>query len=445
MGTIEKQYDRDFGVRSDKQLGTFLKEQGVASLNDLIRSDLEKKPWPPMGATSLLLTADTLVTCPRCEQEFALAEGFAKKALESVEAASGEALAQLRVGARVAAERQAQQIAAERDAAHEQALAQVRELAAKSFAPQIEALTRQLADSQTRLAAVDQREVAIAAREKNIESRIADQAAIRAAELVAGERQGYEKRLAEQGQRLQTLQAEQLALRQERQQLQDEKAALALEVQRQVDAKLGERDASVRAQEQERSGFEKAELQKKLEDVSGQLADAQRKIAQGSQQTQGEVLELAIEENLARVFSLDTIEAVKKGVRGGDVIQRVTTRTGQTAGVLLWEMKRAGAWSPGWVVKLKEDMRGCGADIGVLVTTPGALPRGWEAGAAVRIARGGVGHDVSRRLATRGRPAFRHARCPQAAAGIGRQGREDGSGVRLRHFAAVRAEAARGV
>lgn len=43
VGTIEKKYDRDFGVRSDKQLGNFLKEKGVASLNDLIQSDLGKK------------------------------------------------------------------------------------------------------------------------------------------------------------------------------------------------------------------------------------------------------------------------------------------------------------------------------------------------------------------------------------------------------------------
>ena len=43
MGTIEKKYNRDFGVRSDKQLGTFLKENGIASLNDLIKSDLGKK------------------------------------------------------------------------------------------------------------------------------------------------------------------------------------------------------------------------------------------------------------------------------------------------------------------------------------------------------------------------------------------------------------------
>ncbi len=36
MGTIEKQYHRDFGVRSDMQLGTFLKQKGINSLNDLI-------------------------------------------------------------------------------------------------------------------------------------------------------------------------------------------------------------------------------------------------------------------------------------------------------------------------------------------------------------------------------------------------------------------------
>lgn len=43
MGTIEKKYDRDFEVRGDKQLGNFLKEKGIASLNDLIESDIGKK------------------------------------------------------------------------------------------------------------------------------------------------------------------------------------------------------------------------------------------------------------------------------------------------------------------------------------------------------------------------------------------------------------------
>lgn len=36
VGTIEKQYGLDLGVRSDMELGTFLKENNIKSLNDLI-------------------------------------------------------------------------------------------------------------------------------------------------------------------------------------------------------------------------------------------------------------------------------------------------------------------------------------------------------------------------------------------------------------------------
>ena len=40
MGTIEKKYGHDFGVRSDKKLGNYLKEQGFPSLTKLLN---EKK------------------------------------------------------------------------------------------------------------------------------------------------------------------------------------------------------------------------------------------------------------------------------------------------------------------------------------------------------------------------------------------------------------------
>ena len=43
MGTIEKQYDRDFGVRSDMQLGNFLARHSFASLHKLIQSDMGLK------------------------------------------------------------------------------------------------------------------------------------------------------------------------------------------------------------------------------------------------------------------------------------------------------------------------------------------------------------------------------------------------------------------
>lgn len=38
IGTIEKQYGQDFGVRSDKLLGNYLKEQGYSSLSKLLSS-----------------------------------------------------------------------------------------------------------------------------------------------------------------------------------------------------------------------------------------------------------------------------------------------------------------------------------------------------------------------------------------------------------------------
>lgn len=39
VGTLEKQYNRDFGVRSDMQVGTLLDKLGFESVNDLIRSN----------------------------------------------------------------------------------------------------------------------------------------------------------------------------------------------------------------------------------------------------------------------------------------------------------------------------------------------------------------------------------------------------------------------
>lgn len=43
VGTLEKQYGRDFGVRSDMQVGTLLDKTGKASVNDLIHSNLGRK------------------------------------------------------------------------------------------------------------------------------------------------------------------------------------------------------------------------------------------------------------------------------------------------------------------------------------------------------------------------------------------------------------------
>ena len=350
-------------------------------------------------SAQLLLRPDTTVTCPKCADEFSLDQGFAKKALEQLAETSAQAIAAVRDSERTQVEKRAQQLAIERaraahdeaaglkkllkeqSEAHAKALAEVRSLAEKSVAPRIEELQNALSQSDSQLKVLRGREDALAVREKDLESRVGAAAVAKAAEMMAAERQSFEEQLAAKNAQVVTLRDEQLQLRREREQLKDERAAMELTVQKKADELVQQREIIVRTQEQERSSLKEAELQKTIADMRAQLVEAQRKADQGSQQMQGEVLELAIEESLRRAFPLDTIEEVKKGQRGGDVLQHVMTRTGQTAGTILWETKRAKDWSLQWIPKLKEDMRGCGAAVGILVTMPGAVPREWDAAA----------------------------------------------------------------
>ncbi len=111
-----------------------------------------------------------------------------------------------------------------------------------------------------------------------------------------------------------------------------------------------------------------AEMQKKLDDARTANDDLRRKLEQGSQQTQGEVQELILEDLLKGEFPQDTINPVAKGVRGGDVLQTVFDKTGRECGRILWESKQTKTWSHDWAGKLKEDQRQSGADIAILIS-----------------------------------------------------------------------------
>ena len=43
VGTLEKQYNREFGVRSDMHVSTLLQQQGVSSVSKLIKGGNGKK------------------------------------------------------------------------------------------------------------------------------------------------------------------------------------------------------------------------------------------------------------------------------------------------------------------------------------------------------------------------------------------------------------------
>lgn len=106
---------------------------------------------------------------------------------------------------------------------------------------------------------------------------------------------------------------------------------------------------------------------KKLQDVLKANEELKRKLEQGSQQSQGESLELTLEEQLKKEFPADLISEVKKGVRGADIVQNVIDKLGRNCGTIIWESKNA-KWSESWISKLKEDQRQAKADLAVLVS-----------------------------------------------------------------------------
>lgn len=136
--------------------------------------------------------------------------------------------------------------------------------------------------------------------------------------------------------------------------------------------KLLEEEKKIRANAEktatEKARLELAERDKTINDLKKALEDAQRKAAQGSQQLQGEVLELDLEDALRREFIYDEIQPVEKGVSGADVKQIVKTQRGVTCGVILWEIKRTKNWSDAWIQKLKADMRAEGAHCPAIIT-----------------------------------------------------------------------------
>lgn len=123
----------------------------------------------------------------------------------------------------------------------------------------------------------------------------------------------------------------------------------------------------VRTKADEEHKLKDLEKDNKLQQALDQIESLKTKIQQGSQQTQGETLELELETKLREEFPTDKILEVKKGQRGADIEQEVVDKLGRRCGKILWESKNA-EWSNGWISKLKEDQRQAKADLAVLVT-----------------------------------------------------------------------------
>ena len=165
------------------------------------------------------------------------------------------------------------------------------------------------------------------------------------------------KQLSEKEEKIEQLREQELKLREERRKLEDKEKDMKLELARQLDEERKKIEEQVLRQAMDEHRLKDLEKDKKIADLQIQLEEALRRARVGSQQLQGEVLELDLEETLRGYFPNDAIEPVGKGIKGADIRQIVKSPKGYVCGVILWETKRTKAWKDEWINKLKDDMR----------------------------------------------------------------------------------------
>ena len=308
----------------------------------------------------------TSVTCPKCQHQFPLSAAIERPIIEKLQQEHEQRLVEERKKIATEQAKKANEAVGVRLADLE---AQVVENKKKLEAAEKEQLAllkqkREL-DEQKRSFEIEKAKQIEAEREK-----IRQEAKKSALEEVNKSVLELQEKLAAKDKKLAEAQEAELKLRQEKAEFEEQKRAFKLELAREAEVVK----EAVAKQKDEEFRLKELDLTKKQDDLKKQLEEMKRKMEQGSQQAQGEVLELHLETQLRNCFDEDEIVEVAKGVHGGDVEQHVRSEMGQDCGLMLWECKRTKAWSESWIDKIKQDMLAAKAQIGVIVTS--AMPKG---------------------------------------------------------------------
>jgi len=150
--------------------------------------------------------------------------------------------------------------------------------------------------------------------------------------------------------------------------LDDAKRKLDLSVQLKVQKSLDVVREQAKSEIEDRFKSALTEREAQIIGMRHQIEDLRRRAEQGSQQLQGEALELELEAALRHRFPTDLFEPVAKGVSGGDLVQRVLNHSRELSGTILWECKRTKAWSDRWLAKARTDQRATHADVALIVS-----------------------------------------------------------------------------
>ena len=223
----------------------------------------------------------------------------------------------------------------------------------------------------------------VASQLKTERARVAAEEAKKAKAASANELDAKARELAElqdvlKGRDAKLLEAQkaQAELIKKQRELDDAKRELDLTIEKRVQDGLGEVRTLAKREAEDGMRLKVAEKDQTITSMQQKIEELKQKAEQGSQQLQGEVLELELENLLRSKFPFDLIEPVPKGEFGGDSLHRVNSQSGTHCGSILWESKRTRNWSDGWLAKLRDDQRCAKAEVCVLVSQ--VLPKGVE-------------------------------------------------------------------
>lgn len=208
------------------------------------------------------------------------------------------------------------------------------------------------------------------------EAKKAKQAAATDLEQKAQELSELQEVLKLRNEKLAEAQKAQAELIKKQRELDDAKRELELTIEKRVQEGLDATRQQAKKEAEEEQKLKVMEKEQTITAMQKQIEDLKRRAEQGSQQLQGEVQELELENLLRGKFPFDLIDPVPKGEFGGDVLHRVVSASGQSGGTILWESKRTKNWSDTWLTKLREDQRTAKAEIAIIVSQ--ILPKGVE-------------------------------------------------------------------
>ena len=298
-----------------------------------------------MITKKIIIASDEKIMCPKCSHHFSLSESITRQTIERYESEFDEVFL------------------AQKKELEASISTEVEQKTIKQFSGEIAQLQEKLQDS-----------INAEAEAKKLIVKAQTNAKAIALKEFEDEKKAFEEELLEKNKRISEFREQELELRKQKRAIEEQQANLHIELQRKLEDERTKIIDQISATETARFSMIEAEYKKKIEDAQKANEDLRRKLDQGSQQLQGEVLELELEQVLATSFLHDQIDEVKKGQRGADILQTVRTIQGIVCGKIIWEAKRAENWTDKWLDKLKDDQQEAKADIAVLVST--VMPKG---------------------------------------------------------------------